>query len=303
MKLRKLVETDTSHIRAYVKMGDILRQNGKADQAVKIHQSLKFRRNLSTAQKVEIHSSLAKDYFALGRYPRAEENGREVLKLDRKNRWAAEFLVKICERQNRWSQASLYLGKLEKITGEDLSRRHARCRMMEGKRKEDQGRLDEAREEYVRATRLDKTFADPYLYLGNLYQRQNDPEKAVKNWMTFAELSPGSGKQVFGRLEKALYDLGRFGEMEGFYRKLISRDTGNMEAVTGLINVLAAKGELDQASNLLDEIVGKNDTSIPARLVRLKVFLHKINQDRLSKEVDEILKLMHTGSDATVRPG
>lgn len=303
VRLRKLVESDTSHIRAYVRMGDILRQNGKAEQAVKIHQSLKFRRNLTTAQKVEIHSNLAKDYYDLGRFSRAEENANEVLKMDRKNRWAAEFLVKICERENRWSQASQYLGRLEKITGEDLSRRHAYCRMMEGKVKEEQDDLNRARDDFVKSTKLDETFADPYLYLGNLYQRQGNLEKAAENWKTFAELSPGSGKQVFDRLEKVLYELGRFGEMEGFYRKLVTRDPGNMEAVAGLIDVLAAKGELDQAINLLEEIVGKNDKSIPARLVRLKVLLHKIDQGQLSKEVDDILKLIHTGKDATVRSG
>ncbi|MFQ6616443.1 MAG: tetratricopeptide repeat protein [Fidelibacterota bacterium] len=302
VRLRKLVETDTSHIRAYVKMGDILRQSGKAEQAVKIHQSLKFRRSLSTAQKVEIHSSLARDYYDQGRLSRAEENANEVLKTDRKNRWAAEFLVKICEQGNRWSQARQYLGKLEKITGEDLSRRHAYCRMMEGRVRKEQGHYGDARDYFLKATKLDKTFADPYLYLGNLFQRQNDLEKAVENWMIFAELSPGSGKQVFDRLEKALYELGRFGEMEEFYRKLVTRDPSNLEAVAGLVDVLAAKGEIDQAVNLLEKIVEKNEKSIPARLVRLKVLLHKIDQEQLSKEVDEILKLIHTGGDSTVRP-
>lgn len=293
-RLRKLVETDTSHVRAYVKMGDILRQNGKADQAVKIHQTLKFRRNLTSAQKVDIYSSLAKDYFELGRYPRAEENAVEVLKVDRKNRWAAEFLVKISERQNRWSEAARYLGKLEKISGEDITRRLAQFRMMEGRMKEEQNLLDEARGDYLKASKLDEAYADPHLYLGNLHQREGDLEKAIENWMTFAHLAPGSGKQVFERLEKALYELGRFGEMEGFYRKLIETDSGNIEAVSGLIDVLAAKGELDQAMNVLEEIVGMNDKSIAARLIRLKVSLHKINQDNLSKEVDDILKFVHT---------
>ncbi|MFQ6674262.1 MAG: tetratricopeptide repeat protein [Fidelibacterota bacterium] len=301
LKLRDLVKTDTSHINAYVKMGDILREKGKPDQAVKIHQSLKFRQNLTAAQKIEIHTSLARDYYALGRLARAEDNTNEVLRVDKKNAWAAEFLVQVSERGQRWEEASEYFKRVEKIGGKDDLRRHAYYRTMEGKAKEETGRAEDARGDYLKATKMDDTYPDPYLYLGNLYQREKNLEKAAENWMRFAELSPGSGKQVFGRLEKALFELGRFGQMEEFYRKLTSKDPDNMDALWGLINVLQAKGELDQAMALIDDILSRNEKSIPARLARLKLSLSRTNQDQLSAEVDEILKLIHPGNGPAVR--
>ena len=299
-KLRELVKTDTNHVGAYVKLGDILRDREKPDQAVKIHLSLTFRRRLTSDQKVEIHTGLARDYYAQGDLSRAEENAVQVLNLDKKSQWAAEFLIQICEQGKRWTDGTEYLKRLERISGRRETRRHANFRMMEGRSKEKENRHADAREDYARAAKLDATYPDPYLYLGNLYEREGDLERAVQNWMRFAELSPGSGRQVFARLEKALFELGRFGQVEKFYRKLLKEDSGNANALTGLVNVLQAKGEFDQALVLIEDVLGKNDASILARLAHLKLSLQKIDQDQLSTKVDEIVQLIrgNTGSPA-----
>ena len=292
-KLRELVKIDTNHISAYIILGDILRGKKKPDQAVKIHQSLTFRRGLTADKRIEIYTSLAKDYYALGDFSRAEENANRVFQLDKKNRWAAEYLIQICEEQERWADASEYLKKLEKVSEKSATRRHAFYRMMEGRAKEKESLHDDARADYIKATKLDATYADPYLYLGNLDEQGGNLGKAVENWEKFAEVSPGSGRQVFARLEKALFELGRFGQMEDFYRKLMKKDSENMDVISGLVNVLQAKGEFDQALTLIDEVISKNNKSIQARLAHLKLSLRKIDQDQLSSEVDEIVQLIH----------
>ena len=53
--LRDVVKQDTNHIDAYLQMGDILREEGNAEAAIKIHQSLTVRPNLSNEIKREIH--------------------------------------------------------------------------------------------------------------------------------------------------------------------------------------------------------------------------------------------------------
>jgi len=300
-KLRELVKGDTNNVSAYIKLGDILREKNKSEQAVKIHQSLIFRRNLRMEVKIEIYRSLAKDYFEMKQFPRAEENAKRILRLDRKNEWAAEFLVRICEHQKRWQDASLYLKKLERIKGEPNIQNHARYIMMQGRQKEDQGEIERAKYFYLKTVKMDEKFADPHLYLGNIFQREKDLEKAVENWIKFAEKSAGSGKQIYNRLETALFELGRFGDIEEFYRKLMSADGGNTDAVSGLVNVMAARGEYDQAMTLVDEVLLRNNRSIRARLAKMKLALRKIQKDKLAAEVDEIVDLIHDGKSTPVR--
>ena len=55
--LQQVVKKDTSHVRAYLQLGNILRKEN-TDQAIKIHQSLTVRPNLGSDQKVEIHKAL-----------------------------------------------------------------------------------------------------------------------------------------------------------------------------------------------------------------------------------------------------
>ena len=59
--LRDVVKQDSNHVRAYLQMGNILRDD-HPDQATKIHQSLTVRANIPTDLKVDIHQSLALDF-------------------------------------------------------------------------------------------------------------------------------------------------------------------------------------------------------------------------------------------------
>jgi lipopolysaccharide biosynthesis regulator YciM len=253
-KLRELVRQDTENVQAYLKLGDIFRERSQTDQAIKIHQSLTFRRRLSSSVKREIYASLAKDYSASGRYDRSEEHANRVLKLDKKNRWALEFLIDISEKQEKWEKASKYLHRLEKVTREERSKRHAFYILMQGRDREEDGLVQEAKGFYNKAISADDSFADAYLYLGNLAEDEGNLDEAVAQWTTFAEKSAGGGRQIYGRLEKALFELGRFGETEEFYRELSEKDSSNMDAFSGLINVLAAKGEFDEGIAIVDDL-------------------------------------------------
>ena len=294
-KLRELVREDTENVQAYLKLGDIFRERSQTDQAIKIHQSLTFRKRLSSAVKREIYTSLARDYSASGRYDRSEANANRVLKLDKKNRWALDFLIEISEKQKKWEKASKYFRRLEKVTCEERPNRHAFYFLMQGRDREEDGLFQEAKGFYNKAISIDDSFADAYLYLGNLAEGEGNLDEAVVHWTTFAEKSAGGGRQIYGRLEKALFELGRFGETEELYRELSEKDSSNMDAFSGLINVLAAKGEFDDAIAIVDDLTNRNGQSVRIRLARLKLELRKRKEDKLSSAVDEIVSLMHGG--------
>ena len=63
--LKQVVTQDTNHIKAYLQLGNLLR-NDNAEQAIKIHQALTIRPLLNPEIKVEIHKALAKDYIEIG---------------------------------------------------------------------------------------------------------------------------------------------------------------------------------------------------------------------------------------------
>lgn len=295
-KLRELVKVNSNHVTAYIILGDILRQTQKPQQAVKIHQSLTARPKLTPSQKIDIYSSLAKDYYNLKQLDNAEEKANQVYNLDKKNQWTIKFLINLSEERESWDNASNYLKRLEKLTNENEPNRHAYYRVMQGRCFEKDQKYNEARAAYQKAINTDKGYSEAYLHIANLYQKESNLKKAVEFWTRFAELSPVGGTEIFSKLEKALYELGQFGQVEDFYSRIIDKNPNNVEALSGLINVLQAKGQIDRAMTLVDEALRKNSKSVHARLARLKLSLRRINEHQLSSEVDQIRELINEGN-------
>tara|TARA_B100001964_G_scaffold47650_1_gene53293 strand:+ start:321 stop:1343 length:1023 start_codon:yes stop_codon:yes gene_type:complete len=300
-KLREVIQLDSSNVNAYVLLADILRKRNIIDQAIKIHRSLTIRQRLTKEQKILIQTSLAKDYLVLGKTRLARESTKKILEYDRHNNWAADFLVRLAEEENDWKKADDLLSSIEKSSGNMDARRHARYRMMIGRSKESEGDLEGAKEDYKQAITFDQTYADSYLYLGNLHEKSGDLEPALEHWRKFAELAPSAAKQVFERFERALFQLGRYGDVEEFYRHIMVKNPNDMDALIGLVDVLQAKGEHERALGIVDDALARNRRSIRARLARLKISLRRVHQDQLSAEVDKIVELIPSSNGQSRR--
>ena len=109
--LRTVVKQDSDHVDAYLQLGNIMREENP-QQAVKIHQSLTVRPGLLEQFRIELHKALALDYNQAGNQNLAKREAEQLLRVDRRNLWALEFLLEIAEKERTWAQAV----KLEKMT-------------------------------------------------------------------------------------------------------------------------------------------------------------------------------------------
>ena len=94
--LRQVVKQDSNHVRAYLQLGNILRDEN-TEQAIKIHQSLTVRPNLSAEMKVDIHRALANDYKKIGSFKKAKNEAEQILTIEKRNLWSLKFLVEIAD--------------------------------------------------------------------------------------------------------------------------------------------------------------------------------------------------------------
>ena len=290
--LRNVVKQDTNHINAYLQMGDILRGEDNAQAAIKIHQSLTVRPNLSNEIKRDIHKSLALDFKQLGHITKAMGEAEMVLKLDRKNLWANEFLLKIFEQQREWDKAMQTTKAIQKLKQSRDPSQIARFLVYQGMEKLEKGQLKEAESQFQKAVKTSPEFGLPYLRLGDVFAENRDLVKAIENWEKFALLNPEEGRLVYSKIESALFDLGRFSEVEKFYERILEKDSSNLNALTKLANVLEEKGEHNNALNLVEDALSKNGGSIHARLMKLKLSLHVSKPHELSNQIDEVIQLL-----------
>ena len=295
--LRDVVKQDSDHINAYLQMGNILRQDNNGQAAIKIHQSLMVRPKLDNQIRLDIHKALALDFEQIENLSRAQQEAELVLKIDKKNQWANEFLLTIFEKQKNWDKATQISKTIQRLKKEKDPNQISKYLVFQGMDKLEKGSEIEAINLFEKAVKTSPKFALSYLKLGDYYAEKRDLTKAIENWENYALYDPDDGHGIYSKIESALFDLGRFSEVEKFYRRILNNNPINLAALTKLANVLQEKGQHKDALNLVDETLAKNESSIHAHLMKLKLSLNFSKPHELSHYIDNIMQLLNEKND------
>ena len=287
--LKQVVKQDSDHVRAYLQLGNII-NNDNPEQAIKIHQSLTVRPNLSNDIRVDIHRALANDYYLVKQFRKAKEEAEQVLKLEKRNLWALEFLISLAEENKNWDNAANWTKQLHRVTGKKKNRDIAKFDVYKGLDYLKNSQIDEAKLFFKKAIKLSPNFSLSYHYLGDVYAETRNLVKAVENWEIFASKDLENGKEVYSKIETALFDLGRYSEVENFYRKIIKINSANFEAVLRLANVLEEKGESGSAMSLIEDAISSSGKDVRAELMKLKLSLTTSTPMELGHQLDKIIE-------------
>ena len=95
--LSYLVKSNSEHVNAYLQLGNLLRDED-TDRAIKIHQMLTVRQNLSNETKIEILKSLALDYEKINELSKSKIEAEKIVSMDKNNLWANLFLLSLAEQ-------------------------------------------------------------------------------------------------------------------------------------------------------------------------------------------------------------
>ena len=289
--LKDVVKQDTNHIDAYLQIGNILREEGSVEAAIKIHRSLTVRPNLPKEVHRQIHKSLALDYYKSDNLERAKVEALKVLKVDKKNLWANQFLLEINENQNDWKEAAQRSKVVQKIKSSKDPDQLSKFLVFQSMDKLKNNQSDEAIALLKKAIKNSPNFALPYLKLGDVFFAINKLNDAIKSWEKFIELNPDESKEVLSKVETAYFDIGQFDEVEKFYNRVIQNNPSNLVALVNLANVLQQKGEYAASMSLIDDALLQNNDSIFINLMKLKLSLKQSDDSRYNKSIDRIIDL------------
>ena len=287
--LKRIVKQDSNHVRAYLQLGNILR-NDNPEQAIKIHQSLTVRPNLSSKMQVDIHSALADDYRLLSNNSKAKEEAKLILGIEKRNLWALNFLINISIENQNWEEAFKWTKQLQKITGKKAANDEARFDVYKGLDCLEDGNIETARSLFKKAIKMNPEFPLSYRYLGDVFEQTRDLVKALENWEKFALKDLNGGTAVYTKIESALFDLGRFSEVEKFYRKILQHNPSNFEATIRLANVLEEKGESAAALTLIESASSNEENDIRIDLMKLKLSLITSTPAELAHKIDYMIE-------------
>jgi lipopolysaccharide biosynthesis regulator YciM len=128
----KLLEVDSDTVETHLALGSLFRRRGEVDRAIRIHQNLIARPQLSILQRKEALMALGQDYMGAGVFDRAERIFLEVVELGgSKETSSLHGLLAIYQQEKAWEKALDVIKKLEISTGTSLHNQaaHYYCEM------------------------------------------------------------------------------------------------------------------------------------------------------------------------------
>ena len=294
--LSTLVKNDSEHVSAYLQLGNLLR-NEDTDRAIKIHQMLTVRQKIDKETKIEIFKSLALDYKKNNDLLKSKIEAEKIFEFDKTNLWANEFLLSLAEETEDWDYAEKKAKDLKKIKGFDGDVNLSKYSLQKGVIHLKKNNLIEAERHFREVVNESPDLAMSYKYLGDIKYSKRDLVKAIEYWEKYMELSNDDSYLVFDSIETALFDLGRYSEVEKFYRKVLENNSKDLNAGLRLANVLNEKGENKAAIDLIDSFILEDNPSVLVMLMKLKLSLSSKTPAELGHFIDEILKVIKTSNE------
>ncbi|PJD91431.1 MAG: lipopolysaccharide assembly protein LapB [Legionella sp.] len=128
----KLLEVDSDTVETHLALGSLFRRRGEVDRAIRIHQNLIARPQLSLLQRKEALMALGQDYMSAGVFDRAERIFLEVVDLGGTKETSSLLgLLAIYQQEKAWEKALDIIKKLELSTGSSYHQQaaHYYCEM------------------------------------------------------------------------------------------------------------------------------------------------------------------------------
>jgi len=289
---REVIRTDTDNIDAYINLGILMRRSGKAKNAIKIHESLLYRQEISNIQRLEILRNLVEDYIITGDRIRALSYVENILSIDKKNIWALEKNHILNRDLGRWEKASEYLAMALELKKERNDRLLALYKVQEGLVKYQAGEYHEARLIFRKALKIDPNCEAAYYYIGNSYVMDHREADAVEEWVKFADVAPHKAYLIFKPLQTILFNLGNFGNIESFYENLLKRLPDDPKTLIALAGFYEKKGNINKAITILEDLVEKKPDLSIAKINLAKLLIGQAELSQATTILNDIIEKM-----------
>ena len=175
-----IAELDKETFETQVALGHLFRRRGEVDRAIRLHQALVERRDLSDPQKVQALLALGEDYMRSGLLDRAETVFSELAKIDQRAPQALKHLIGIYQAERDWPKAIENATRYEAATGEAMGKLIGQFECELADRQRAAGDIDGAREAIARAYAADSTSVRAGMLEGRLETEGGNDAGAIR---------------------------------------------------------------------------------------------------------------------------
>ena len=146
---------------------------------------------------------------------------------------------------------------------------------------------------FKEALGLDPGYTPAYLAVGDSYLDEARLEDAVNFWKKLIDAVPEDGGQVIERLKKALFELGRFGEIADICHSILKHSPSNVEARLTLAEFYEKKGDMDAAEELLTQLVDDDPEDLKSIMGLVGIYVDRGE----TRKLQDLLRMLERKFD------
>jgi lipopolysaccharide biosynthesis regulator YciM len=268
-ELAKASRSEPDALEIQLVLGNLLRESGQVERAIRVHQGLLDRPDLSRGERAHALVCLGMDLRKAGFIDRATRTFGEVLDIDPKNLHALIGLEKLHEEQRQWRQAYDLAARVSRLRKTEDSVVLGFLQAEIGHEAAQAGRAAEAVQAYETALAIDRRVFPAHLGLADL-QAASDPRRAAAILEAAVQASPERAYLAFDRLSRAYAACGEPSRLASLCEKIIRQDQNDWRARLALARHLRGEGRPDEAFGLVLRALEANPQVL---LVHLEMWL------------------------------
>ena len=232
-----IAELDKETFETQVALGHLFRRRGEVDRAIRLHQGLVQRNDLSDQQRVQALLALGEDYMKSGLLDRAETVFTDLARIDERAPQALKHLLGIYQAERDWERAIDNAMRYEEVTGEPMGKLVAQFECELAERHRANGDLDAARAAIARAYQADAGCVRAGILEGRIEAGDGNPDAAIRAYERAARHDPDYLPEFLPSLLACYGEVGDTAGARAFLAEMSEhyRGIAPVLALTGLI--------------------------------------------------------------------
>lgn len=203
----KMLEVNSDTVETHLALASLFRRKGEVDRAIRIHQNLIARPQLTKEQHLHALSELGKDYLHAGMLDRAERVFLELIELGGETSSNFNCLLHIYQQQKDWKQAIMIADKIQSSENIEIPIAHYYCELAEEARSN--GQVNQAYEYLNQALTADKNCVRANILLGKLHLEAGIYQDALHAYRKVIDQDADYISEVVTPLAECYHKLGK----------------------------------------------------------------------------------------------
>ncbi|HEY5715437.1 MAG TPA: lipopolysaccharide assembly protein LapB [Psychromonas sp.] len=255
-----LLEVDNETIETHLALGNLFRQRGEVDRAIRIHQNLIARPSLTLEQRDLASVQLGKDFYVAGLFDRSEEIFKQLKESPEYQEVALENLLLIYQQLKEWQEAVKVTESLHKLSKGTKKRRtlaYLYCSLADQLKKTEEGK--QKVKLYQKALAVFPNCIRANIALSDYYVQQNNPKRALQILQSIPELDIDFTEVILDKLLSLHQQLDSEQELISYLYRIVSFG-GGASAVIMLAKLIAQYRGVEKAQAFMLQELRRNPT-------------------------------------------